>query len=97
MLKICTMIADYDSDKKYHVLGFGAKKDGELDNCFYTTEDEVDGVDGILSAYKGAFKAGIAMSGPTDISQVIMEAGDDADEILVSLSWYERFLSFQIM
>jgi hypothetical protein len=82
ILKICTMLADYDSDKKYHVLGFGAKKDGELDNCFYTTEEEVDGVDGILAAYKGAFKSGIVMSAPTNISPVIMEAGDDADDLL---------------
>lgn len=82
--KICSVLAEYDSDQQYPVYGFGAKKDGELNHCFVVgDEKKVHGVDGILAAYKNAFKSGIAMSKPTDITEVIKTAGSDAAECLV--------------
>jgi hypothetical protein len=83
--KICTILSEYDSDQKYPVWGFGAKKDGTLNNCFQCgLEEEVEGVEGILGAYKQAFKSGVAMSKPTDITQVIRAAGKESRKCLVS-------------
>jgi len=56
--------------------GFGAKFGGVVRHCFQCgSKAEVDGVDGILQAYHEAFKSGLVMSGPTDISEIIMTAG----------------------
>jgi hypothetical protein len=86
--KICTILAEYDSDQKYPVWGFGAKRDGKLSQCFRVGEqEEVDGVDGILAAYKHAFKSGIAMSSPTNVTEVIKAAGKDARKCLVRNSF----------
>jgi hypothetical protein len=83
--KMCTMLTKYDSDQKYPVWGFGAKLDGELNNCFPCGEQaEADGVDGILEAYKNAFETGIAMSKPTNVTEVIQGAGKAAKKCLVS-------------
>jgi hypothetical protein len=83
--KICTILSEYDDDKKYPVWGFGAKKDGTLHNCFQCgLEEEVAGVEGILGAYKQAFKSGVVMSKPTDITQVIRAAGEESRKCLVS-------------
>jgi hypothetical protein len=79
---ICSILAQYDSDQKYSVYGFGAKKGGQLSHCFAVTDSEVDGVQGILKAYKDAFQTGIAMSKPTNICQVIQKAGTDAKKAL---------------
>lgn len=83
--KICTILSEYDSDQKYPVWGFGAKKDGTVNHCFQCgLEEEVAGVEGILGAYKQAFKSGVAMSKPTDITQVIRAAGKESRKCLVS-------------
>lgn len=95
--KICTILSEYDSDQKFPVYGFGAKKGrgspvshcfpvvvGDDDDAGDDTAKEVEGVEGILAAYKGAFQSGIAMSKPTNITEVIKRAGEDAKESLVS-------------
>jgi len=91
MDQICSILAEYDSDQKFPVWGFGAKVDGQISHCFSckdpagslrmgVTSDgisevaEVNGVAGILAAYKHTFKSGIAMSQPTDMTQVIKAA-----------------------
>ena len=62
------------------IRGFGAKFGGVINHNFQCgSKDEVDGVDGILQAYRNTFKSGLVMSGPTDISEVILEAGDRAN------------------
>jgi hypothetical protein len=72
---IATILAKYDSDKKFPVMGFGARIDGEVKHCFQCgPEEEVDGVDGILDAYRQTFSAGLTMSGPTDFTQVMQAA-----------------------
>ena len=91
--KICTILSEYDSDQKYPVWGFGAKKDGVLNNCFPCGEgEEAFGVDGILQAYKHAFKKGIVMSTPRNITEVIRVAGKNARECLVRCN--TQFLVF---
>ena len=60
----------------YKNRGFGAKFGGIVRHCFQCgSKEEVDGVAGILQAYREAFKSGLVMSGPTDISEIIMTAG----------------------
>jgi hypothetical protein len=84
--KICTILSEYDSDQKYPVWGFGGKRNGKIDHCFRCGEqEEADGVTGILEAYKQAFKAGIAMSSPTNITEVIRAAGKNARKCLVRI------------
>ena len=62
------------------IRGFGAKFEGVINHNFQCgSKDEVDGVDGILQAYRNTFKSGLVMSGPTDISEIILESGDRAN------------------
>lgn len=82
---MCSILTKYDSDQKFPVFGFGAKQDGKLSHCFPIGEGEqVEGVRGILSAYKQAFKSGIAMSNPTNLTEVIKKSGSDSELSLVS-------------
>ncbi len=77
--KICTILSEYDSDQQYLVYGFGAKMDRELSHCFpLGKETEAEGVEGILAVYKQVFKTGIVMSKPTNFTEVIRTAAQDA-------------------
>ena len=67
----------YDSDKKYPVYGFGAKTRtpegdwGIVQHCFsLSAEKEVDGVSGILKAYKECLPK-LLFSGPTLFTPLI--------------------------
>ena len=82
---LCTILAKYDSDKKYPVFGFGAKRNGKLSHCFpfEPSGKEVDGVDGVLKIYRDTFRSGIVMSSPRDFSEVIRAAGDHAQSEMV--------------
>lgn len=67
-----SILAKYDSDQKFPVWGFGAKYDGELRNCFQCGEEvEVEGIQGILEAYRGVFRTDLTMASPTDIIEVV--------------------------
>lgn len=82
--QICGVLSEYDSDQKYPVWGFGAKRNGQLSQCFsICQQEEAEGVEGILAAYKFAFQSGIAMSSPSDITEVIKSAAKNARECLV--------------
>mmetsp|Transcript_28981 Transcript_28981/g.40723 ORF Transcript_28981/g.40723 Transcript_28981/m.40723 type:complete len:618 (-) Transcript_28981:86-1939(-) len=73
------IMAVYDSDQKFPVWGFGVKHGGVLNNCFQCGEEaEVQGVDGILQAYKSVFKPGLCMSNPPDFTEVISSAASYA-------------------
>jgi hypothetical protein len=59
---IGTILAKYDSDEKFPVMGFGAKYDGIVRHHFQCGgEEEVHGVDGILDAYRQTFASGLVM------------------------------------
>lgn len=84
MHAICTILSKYDTDQKYPVFGFGAKREDKVSHCFpFGNNPEVDGVDGILKVYRDTFRSGIVMASPRDFSQVIREAGKDAKGHLV--------------
>lgn len=70
---IVGILAKYDSDMRFPVFGFGAKFDGVVHNSFQVgLSAEVNGVDGVLSAYKSAFSTGMVMSSqPTDYTEIM--------------------------
>uniref|UniRef100_A0A7S4IXV7 C2 domain-containing protein n=1 Tax=Odontella aurita TaxID=265563 RepID=A0A7S4IXV7_9STRA len=69
------ILSKYDSDKKYAVYGFGAKYAGVVRHCFQVgPSSEVDGIDGVIQAYRGVFRTGLIMSGPTVFAEVIQTA-----------------------
>jgi len=71
-----SILAKYDADQKFPVWGFGAKYDNVVRHCFQCGDDvEVEGVDGILEAYRGVFQTPLTMSYPTDFTEVIRTAG----------------------
>jgi hypothetical protein len=77
---IGSILQHYDSDKKFPVYGFGAKYGGEVQHAFQCgPTEEVDGVEGILNAYKQTFSSGLVMSGPTVITEVIQIAAARAN------------------
>lgn len=76
---IVSILAKYDSDQKFPVVGFGAKYGGVIQHCFQCgNSDEVHGVQGVLEAYRGVFRSGLVMSGPTVFTDVIRVAANRA-------------------
>lgn len=74
---IVQILAKYDSDQNFPVVGFGAKYGGVVRHCFQCgPTDQVHGVKGVLDAYDGVFRSGLIMSGPTVFTEVMeMAAG----------------------
>jgi len=73
------VLADFDTDKKFPVWGFGAKYSGNVYHLFQCGPTaEVNGVAGILEAYHQTFKSGLVMSSPTVVTQVIDTAASFA-------------------
>jgi len=69
------ILADFDSDKKFPVWGFGAKYSGQVYHLFQCGPvAEVDGIPGVLDAYHKTFQSGLIMSSPTVITEVITTA-----------------------
>jgi hypothetical protein len=65
----------YSKTEDYSVWGFGAKFGGEVRHVFQCGATEtVNGVDGIITAYKSMFQDDLTMSGPTDFRSVIHAA-----------------------
>jgi len=74
-----SILAKYDSDQKFPVWGFGAKYNGKVLHCFRCgREVQVDGVEGIMRAYRGVFNTTLTMSFPTVFTEVIETAADYA-------------------
>merc|ERR1712038_1637857 len=72
---IGSILADYDSDKKFPVWGFGAKYSGQVYHLFQCgAAAEVEGIQGVLDAYHQTFKSGLVMSSPTVITEVLTTA-----------------------
>ena len=76
---VAGIVAKYDSDQEFPVLGFGAKFDGVVRHSFQVGPNKsVHGVQGILDAYKSVFKMPLIMSGPTVFTEVISLAATQA-------------------
>mmetsp|Transcript_3460 Transcript_3460/g.5331 ORF Transcript_3460/g.5331 Transcript_3460/m.5331 type:complete len:513 (+) Transcript_3460:86-1624(+) len=75
-----SIVAKYDHDQQFPVMGFGAKYNGQIQHCFQLGghNKEVHGVQGMLEAYRSTFATGLTMSGPTVFSQVIDVAASQA-------------------
>jgi len=78
-----TIIQDYDADKLFPSLGYGAKlADGSVSHCFSLTGNEANpfcsGVNGIVEAYKGCFARGVKLWGPTNFAPIIKQTIDFA-------------------
>lgn len=72
---IVSILAKYDSDQCFPVLGFGAKYNGVVQHCFQCgPSQEASGVQGVLDAYKSVFQTGLIMSSPTVFTEVIETA-----------------------
>ena len=66
------VLSRYDTDQKFSVFGFGAKYGGVIQHCFQVgNSDELDGLLGVLEAYRNVFRTGLTMSGPTVFAEVI--------------------------
>jgi hypothetical protein len=92
-----SILAKYDSDQRFPVWGFGAKYNNVVRHCFQCgTEVEVEGVQGIMDAYRGVFRTPLTMSYPTKFTEVISTAASYARHEQVSTTWcYKRdFASF---
>ena len=73
------VVARYDTDQKFPVMGFGAKFGGVIQHCFQVgVQPEVNGISGILDGYRNVFKTGLTMSGPTIFEGVITTAANQA-------------------
>jgi Copine len=83
MAAIVSILAKYDSDQLFPVLGFGAKIGGAINHCFQCgATEEVKGVNGVLEAYNQVFKSGLVMSGPTVFTEVMEAAAARAQSSL---------------
>ena len=72
---IGTILSKYDHDQKFPVWGFGAKYEGTVRHIFQVgSQSEADGVGNIIEAYRGVFRTGLIMSGPTVFTEVIQAA-----------------------
>jgi len=66
------VLANYDTDRKFPVWGFGAKYSGKVYHLFQCgATAEVDGIPGVIEAYNKTFQTGLVMSSPTVITQVV--------------------------
>jgi len=81
-----SILAKYDSDNKFPVWGFGAKYNDRVRHCFQCgTDVEVEGVQGIMDAYRGVFRTPLRMSFPTKFTEVIRTAAGYAQHEQVRL------------
>jgi hypothetical protein len=80
---IVSILEKYDTDRKFPVVGFGAKYGGVVRHCFQCGKDaEAHGLDGVLAAYQQVFQSGLVMSGPTVFTEVIDMAASRAEAAL---------------
>ena len=74
-----SILAKYDSDQRMPVWGFGAKYNGVVRHCFQCGHEvEVEGVQGIMDAYRGVFRTPLTMSYPTKLNEVVETAASYA-------------------
>jgi hypothetical protein len=84
-----SILAKYDSDQQFPVWGFGAKYNNVVRHCFQCGSDvEVEGVQGIMDAYRGVFRTPLTMSYPTRFDEVIQTAAAYARHEQVRYCFY---------
>ena len=77
------IIEDYDSDKLFPVLGFGARlpPDGGVSHCFYVNGHDSNpycqGITGVLGAYRTCIRR-IQLYGPTNFAPTVNHVADIA-------------------
>lgn len=89
IMAVGSILADYDSDGRVPTWGFGARRSaaGKVQHVFLCGDrEEVEGVQGVLDAYRGMFKSALHMSCPTDFTEVVSAAARYAQEQLVSFA-----------
>ncbi|KAG6611232.1 copine-like protein [Phytophthora cinnamomi] len=71
------ILEPYDSDKRFPVYGFGGLVNGAVNHCFPLTFDptqpEVEGINGIMSAYSNSFQF-VQLHGPTLFAPLVHQA-----------------------
>lgn len=76
IIAVGSIIQDYDSDKQFPVLGFGAKlpPDGRVSHEFFVnmhpSNPYCDRIDGVLTAYRACIRQ-VQLYGPTNFAPVI--------------------------
>ena len=81
------IIEDYDTDKLFPVLGFGARlpPDGRVDHCFYVnghdTNPYCQGMVGVLNAYRACIQR-IQLYGPTNFAPTVNHVSNIARSFL---------------
>jgi len=70
------IVEDYDSDKLFPVIGFGARMmDGRTSHCFYVNGHDTNpyctGMAGVLTAYKSCLQHRVHLYGPTNFAPTI--------------------------
>ena len=79
------IVQDYDADKKYPALGFGAKVPprGQVSHEFFLNlspdDPHVTGIDGILQAYYSSLQT-VTLYGPTNFSPIIKHVAKFANK-----------------
>ena len=75
ILRVGTILEPYDHDRRFPVFGFGAIPRfmgiNDISHCFHLNgfeNPQVEGVQGILEAYRNAMYGGIGLYGPTNFS-----------------------------
>jgi len=75
IFQVGNILEPYDHNKQFPVFGFGAKPRfmgwNDVSHCFHLNgkeDPEVQGVSGILAAYRQAMQGGIGLYGPTNFS-----------------------------
>jgi Copine/C2 domain len=92
-----SILAKYDSDQRFPVWGFGAKYNNVVRHCFQCgSEVEVEGVQGIMDAYRGVFRTPLTMSYPTKLTEIIQTAAAYARHEAVSSSRQIKTFSYLI-
>ncbi|GKC54733.1 BONZAI 1-like protein, partial [Tanacetum coccineum] len=88
ILEVGEVLQCYDSDRKFHSWGFGARPiDGPVSHCFNLNgssgHSEVEGIHGIMTAYTGAL-FNVTLAGPTLFGPVISAAAMIASQSLAA-------------
>ena len=93
-----SVLEEYDSDKRFPVLGFGAKVDGELKHCFQLTQPDnlALGVTGILDAY-ASYLPHLTFSGPTNLGPVLAAVVDLAKSVTQTQFLQKYFVLLVLM